>query len=140
MQTNNLCKNNKLQEFLYNHTITGGDKNYTHTSIHPPKKFFISDEDLPEFYEIYTEVINTLSLEHLPKLTERAKNVSPIRIDFDFRWKQDNNDPIKRRYTKDMILLFCKEYIKIITKWLSITDDERVIFITEKHFFMLFIF
>ena len=92
MQTNNLCKNNKLQEFLYNHTITGGDKNYTHTSIHPPKKFFISDEDLPEFYEIYTEVINTLEIKQKIRASLQRHLVSDlVKLNTTHRHKPDGD-------------------------------------------------
>ena len=128
----NPTEKNELDIFLEKHSITYGVKDYTHTSMHPPKKYFISDEDLSEFYRVYTEKIKNSSIEELPKLTEKAKDISPIRIDFDFRWKQNTNDPIIRRYNSSMIRDFCKGYMKIASKWLSIADDERIVLITEK--------
>jgi P4 family phage/plasmid primase-like protien len=119
-----------LLEFLKNHRAEKGEE-YTHTSINFPKgSYYINDNELSKFYKLYEKSVfvdkNKLYL------TEKHKEISPILIDFDFRFKYDANIEIKRAYTKEHVENILKLYMKYLEKYFSLNTKNRHAFVLEK--------
>ncbi len=66
-----------LREFL---AANKSDSVFTHTGL-KGGKFFIKDEDLDRFYDLYTESI--LDGDHV-HLVEKNTQIGSLRVDFDF--------------------------------------------------------
>ena len=115
-----------LREFLVAHAVPKGSP-WTHTSLSPAESYFISEDDIPKFHELYVEAINDDEKLHL---VEKSTDISPLRVDFDFAYSDLKLK--KHLHTKDQVSLFVKAYITEISKYLQIPDKVEV-FIMEKH-------
>lgn len=144
-------------DFIETHRVQRGEE-YSHTSISNPKgSFYISNEELALFYELY----ETSYYDDKKKMymTEKHNELSPILIDFDFRFKanaeeddnSDNEDNIyesideeqsdnivdtsivlKRKYTQNHIMKILKLYIKYLEQYVDIKKENRHAFVLEK--------
>ena len=121
-----------LKKFLQkNKTIP--EKTFTHTALGIPPdsypgSYCIEDSDQETFFKTYT---NSVFKHKLPAhLTERHRDVAPILIDLDFRHNSGNAN---RRYNKQFIESFLKEYIKVIDGIIDIPDDKKVAYVMEKY-------
>ena len=119
----------QLDKFMTSHRVTKSSQEITHTKI-PGGKFSISDEDLEEFYTLYQTVISsTTQTQSLPRITEKPRHYSPVRIDLDFRYRAS---AAERRYTIDMVHATILCYMKVMENWLALTEEDRLCFVTEK--------
>lgn len=116
-----MSQNMNLQQFLDVHKA---DSIWTHTSL-KGGKYFISDEDKDQFYELYVESI----LDEKQYLTEKTSEIGPLRVDFDFIY-QDLQ--LKRHlHTTEQVSAFCLEYIKEVGQYLQLPDSVDI-YIMEK--------
>ena len=115
-----------LRAFL-NEPSRKSSTNWTHTSL-AGGKWFITEDDLPKFYELYTEVLECGG-EKL-YLTERSTDVGPLRIDFDFIY-DENTNVTKHLHTQQQVVDFCKAYMSVIAEQLRVPDSVEM-FIMEK--------
>ena len=67
----------RLQNFLDNHR---GDGVISHTSM-DKGKYFIPEDEMTDFYTLYVEAIKDDARLYL---TEKPREIGPLRIDFDF--------------------------------------------------------
>lgn len=96
---------NRLVKFLRSRETEKGVP-FSHTSkIKPCRRYYIGEEDLDEFYEIYNQVIHDGGI---AGLTEMPGEIVPLIVDIDFRCTLDNG--IKRYYkpkhVKDVISIY----------------------------------
>ena len=110
-----------LREFL---NANKSDSVYTHTGL-TGGKYFIKEEDLPTFYDLYAEAI--LDGEHV-HLVEKNTQIGSLRVDFDFIY-----DPsiTKHQHTREQVLAFTKAYMANIGEFIQLPKDVDV-FIMEK--------
>lgn len=117
---NNLDFNNYLKEFK-----TSKSSDFTHTSLGKPfGSYYIQAEDYNTFLDNYTK-----SLENGEKhyLTEKHRMISPILIDFDFRYKNET----KRKYLSHHIYKLINIYISVLNEFISL--DNYKIYVLEKN-------
>lgn len=115
-----------LRSFL-NEPSRKSSTNWTHTSL-AGGKWFITEDDLPKFYELYTEVLECGG-EKL-YMTERSTDVGPLRIDFDFIY-DENTNVTKHLHTQEQVTEFCQMYMKTIAEQLNVPEEVEL-YIMEK--------
>jgi P4 family phage/plasmid primase-like protien len=125
MDTKKNHNNAKLYQFLckYKTLKTGA---FTHTSLGDPLgSYYIPMEQEDIFYKLYgSSVKNGESL----YLTEKHRNLSPILLDFDFRYH--TNGELKRIYTITHLNEIVQIYVKILNEYF---DTENIkIYLFEK--------
>ena len=114
-----------LKSFLAGHR-SPPDGKFTHTSM-CRGKYFIPEEKMEEMYSLYTQ--DTFEKGKEQRLTEKPHDISPLRVDLDFRYTGNN---LERRYTQEMIIEVAKRYMEPVEDWLFLEDNERLCFVTEK--------
>jgi P4 family phage/plasmid primase-like protien len=99
------------------------ESSFTHTSISdPPGSFYIQSEDMATFFDLYkTALENKCEL----YLTEKHRDIAPILIDFDFRFKV-SEDEIERKYSYEMIKNCISIYISELKKFITINDRINI--------------
>ena len=111
--------NNYLKKFK---TARTGD--YTHTSLgYPYGSYYIQADEYDKFIDNYVKFLE--QGEEL-YLTEKHKIISPILIDFDFRFKNKQN----RKYTKSHIHKIIDIYSKVLNEYINL--EEYNIYVLEK--------
>lgn len=102
------------------------ESSFTHTSITSPAgSFYITYNDLNMFNTLYKSAMK-IGCELF--LTEKHRDISPILIDFDFRF---NVSVTERCYTIDMIKNIIKLYIVKISEYVK-TPDTIDVYVLEK--------
>jgi P4 family phage/plasmid primase-like protien len=113
--------------FLAKHKVLKGD-DMSHTSMgYPSGSYYISYDNTPEFIKLYHEHLETGGNMHL---TEKHKNISPVLIDLDFRYKK-LSDAVDRVYTQEHLREFLTEYMKCLNEYVEM-NDETTIYVLEK--------
>jgi len=111
-----------LRDFL---NANKGDSAYTHLSL-SGGKYFIKQEDMNLFYDLYMEAILDGETPHLVE-----KNTNPIgalRIDFDFIYDTDIKT---HQHTKEQITSFLEAYMDEVSQRLKIPAKVEI-FVMEK--------
>lgn len=122
--SNHQCKR-KFVEFL-NVMKSVKDSTFTHTSItEPAGSYYIRNDDMEKFHELYK---NAMTNDCGLFMTEKHRDISPVLIDFDLRFK---TDVIDRQYTVDMMRDVIQTYIEEITKIIEVPDSIEV-YLMEK--------
>ena len=116
-----MASQRSLRKFLDEHPA---DKVWTHTSL-AGGKYFISDDVIDEFYDLYVESILDGDKQYL---TEKSTEIGPIRIDFDFIYDSQVD---KHLHTKDQVVSFVKAYMDNIKEYLVLPENVDV-FVMEK--------
>jgi P4 family phage/plasmid primase-like protien len=112
-----------LRAFLDAHKSEGV---YTHTSV-AGGSYFISEDDLPKFHELYVEAIND---EEKLYLVEKSTDISSLRVDFDFAYADLKLK--KHLHTREQVCAFAKAYITEISQYLQVPEKVEL-FIMEKY-------
>ena len=110
-----------LRDFL---AANKSDSVFTHTGL-KGGKYFIKDEDLPRFYDLYTESILDGDNVHL---VEKNTQIGSLRIDFDFIYKSDITT---HQHTREQVTNFCKAYMDAISEYIQLPPKVEL-FIMEK--------
>ncbi len=128
-----------LDNFLTEYRCIDKNTTPTHTRMRGGK-WNIPDDKLENFYQLYTDVLESLDTTEMDKVerlkyerflsfTERPEPLSPIKIDLDFRYLATSPE---RRYTSEMIEEFAKRLLTIVNPWYLLSGEENYCFITEK--------
>ena len=110
-----------LRDFL---AANKSDSVFTHTGL-KGGKFFIKEEDLNRFYDLYTESI--LDGDHV-HLVEKNTQIAALRVDFDFIYKPDITT---HQHTRDQVINFCKAYMENIAEYIQLPPKVEI-FVMEK--------
>ena len=115
-----------LNEFLMNCRPKGG--RITHTTMPGEQKasaYTIEKSKMTDFYDIYEEHVFTHKVPTHMNETSDPNRRSPLKVDFDFRYKQENTDePPKRRYNYIMIKAIIGMFYEIFKEWLVLPFEE----------------
>lgn len=111
----------RLQQFLDNHR---GDGVISHTSM-DKGKYFIPEDEMGEFYDLYVEAIKDDARLYL---TEKPREIGPLRIDFDFIYEQKTE---KHLHTQEQVLTFAKAYMDSMKEFLNLPAITNV-YVMEK--------
>jgi P4 family phage/plasmid primase-like protien len=99
---------------------------FTHTSMgNPSGSYYIQAENNDEFLNIYASAIKNNEVLHI---TEKHKLISPILLDFDFRFNINEN--LERLYNYDNILEILNIYTTQLDNYIDNTNYN--IYILEK--------
>ena len=110
-----------LREFLEGHQ---SEEVWTHTSL-AGGKYFIPEDDIPKFYELYVESIIDQEKQYI---VEKSTDIGPLRIDFDFIYERA---VVKHQHTREQVCSFVKAYMKEISQYLQISGKVQL-FVMEK--------
>ena len=87
----------QLREFLDARRISAADM-HSHTSLVPPGRYYIGEEDIEDFFDLYCR---SVAKGIVPTITEKPEQYAPLRIDFDMKASLDSG--LKRQYTREMV-------------------------------------
>ena len=117
----------KLYEFLRNNYAKGDT--FTHTSISsPPGRYYIADEDLNKFEDLYFTAVfeNNIGMH----LTEAPSIYSPVKVDLDFRYMGNS---LERRYSAGQIFEIVDLYMNEFKEWFyELDSNHKTVLIFEK--------
>ena len=116
-----MAQKGNLREFLDNHKA---DTLWTHTSL-AGGKYFIPQENMGKFYDLYVESILDQEKQYL---VEKTTEIGPLRIDFDFIYSREIKS---HQHTRDQTLAFVKAYLKEVSEYLEVPSETKV-YIMEK--------
>ena len=106
-----------FNQYLSQFETPKGEK-FTNTSMcYPKKSYHIPDEKYPEFLQKYQLALDDGSDLHL---TEKPSQYSPIRIDLDFKFENDNTKD--RKYNHQNLEVIISEYCKLLQTHFNTTD------------------
>lgn len=115
-------------QYLNQFKVDKGIKDYTHISMgNPAGCYKIPEENLDEFYHYYTKSI--MDGEY-PHLIEKHLEISPILIDLDLKYPNDEVYLHQKNYNETFIKEICGLYNKWITYFLKV--DNIQFYILEK--------
>jgi P4 family phage/plasmid primase-like protien len=122
------------RQFLSKYHAKKGSE-YTHTSIGNPRtSLYVSDEDYQEFMECYKSYL--LKKDIQPHLTEKPKNPSCIRIDFDFNFpltEDIDRNNLPRLHTKNHIKNILNHFYKLLNTYVDIkNENDTITYVLEK--------
>ena len=95
-----MAQKGNLREFLENHKA---DTLWTHTSL-AGGKYFIPQENMGKFYDLYVESILDQEKQYL---VEKTTEIGPLRIDFDFIYSREIET---HQHTREQTLAFVKAF------------------------------
>lgn len=115
---------------------TSRDSEYTHTSINPGGRYYISSLMEEDFFEMYKIAMRSgVCL----TMTEKHRDISPVLIDLDFRkaipivgtaTDEGGNDDGVHLYTQDHILKLVKIYLSELSTY--VRCDRAEVYLLEK--------
>ena len=110
-----------LHKFLDSHKTDGV---WTHTALNGGK-YFISEDDLSTFYDLYVESIGDQEKQFI---TEKNTDIGPCRVDFDFIY---DKEVVKHLHTQDQVKAFSKAYLNALKEYIVFPEKVDV-YIMEK--------
>lgn len=114
-----------LKDFLKQHRVDKG-ATFTHTCMGGSGSYFIPEDDLGAFYDLYVEHIeNNQGALHL---TEKSTPIGPLRVDLDFIYTKD---VVRHQHTQEQVLNFVSAYMEEVAKIIAVPVSVEV-FVTEK--------
>jgi P4 family phage/plasmid primase-like protien len=118
-----------LLNFLEKKKVTGAGGVITHQTIGTnASKYFIGDDDLQEFYELYHEYVAVWN-NKLPLVEAPYPALGLCKVDLDFLY--DGDTPGPNLHTRDQLVKFSIEYVKALKTFLDSPDPVEV-YIMEK--------
>ena len=115
----------KLDTFLDTRKVTEKDKPFTLWSFDNKKKWFVNDDDLPEFHKLYCAELRHSNPQYL---TERSTPIGQMRIDLDFKYTGKVDE---HKHTQDQVLNFIGAYLEEAKRWI-VVPSEVEIYVLEK--------
>lgn len=114
-----------LRTFLKAHKVDKG-ASFTHTCMAGSGSYFIPEDELDVFYDLYVEHIeNNQGMLHL---TEKSTPIGPLRVDLDFIYSKD---VLKHQHTQEQVLSFLDAYMQEVRKIVELPEVVEI-YVTEK--------
>lgn len=116
-----------LVNFLERKRVTTQGDAHTHTTAgSAPGKYFIGEDDLQEFYELYYDYVEV----HRNKiwLIEAPTPLGICRVDLDLLYEAGTTTNL---HTRDQVTTFVREYVDTLKRYLTFADDVKV-YVMEK--------
>lgn len=120
----------QLKNYLNKYKVEKGQP-YTNTYMgNPSHSLFVPEEEYNDFLSVYSECVKRGIALHY---TEKPTEVSPLRVDLDFRFQNNGNtDTVTRKYTDDQIKNIVHEYFKIVNKHYIVELENSIAYTHEK--------
>ena len=123
---NDKNNNGDIYNYLKKFIIAKG-ADFTHTSMGEPlQSYYIQSEDYEEFLEEYKKAIKGGQKVHI---TEKHKTISPILLDFDFRYDISEGG-LERKYKNETILEIINIYTNVLNEYIE--KENYDIYVLEK--------
>lgn len=106
--------------------VTESGKPYTHIDYGKKIKWFIDNDDLPRFLELYCSEVKHKS----QYITERQTRIGHLRVDLDFKYEGVVEE---HKHTQEQVVAFVKAYMEEVRKFLVIPADVEI-YILEKDY------
>jgi P4 family phage/plasmid primase-like protien len=118
-----------LLNFLEKKKVTGAGEAHTHMTMPPnPSKYFIGDDDLQEFYELYHEYVavwnNKIAIVEAPN-----PSLGLCKVDLDFLYEPGTTENL---HTRDQMVKFSIEYVKTLKTFLNSPDPVEIFVMAKK--------
>jgi len=127
--THKMPDSETLVSFLERKRVQGNDR-FTHTSMGAsPKdlgKYFIGEDDIPEFYALYNDYIEVQR--NKIWLIEAPTPIGPMRVDLDFAY---NSDIKKNQHTEEQVRRFVGAYVGALRTFVVVPESVDV-YVMEK--------
>ena len=115
-----------LNDFL-NDVKSVKNSSFTHTSITSPAgSYYIQADEMDKFIKLYANAYKTGNSLYF---TEKHRDISPVLLDFDFRFKLEDTT---RKYTDKHIESIITIYVKELVKFVDCDLDQMEIYVMEK--------
>lgn len=115
----------KLDLFLDARKVTEKDKPFTLWSFKNKEKWFVNEDDLPEFYKLYCAELRHSNPQYL---TERSTLIGQMRVDLDFKYAGKVDE---HKHTQTQVLAFVGAYLEEAKRWVVLPSDVEV-YVLEK--------
>jgi P4 family phage/plasmid primase-like protien len=106
--------------------VTEAGKPYTHINYGKGTKWYIDDDDLPRFLELYCSEVKHKS----QYITERQSRIGHLRVDLDFKYEGVVEE---HKHTQEQVINFVRAYMGEVRKFLVIPSDVEI-YILEKDY------
>jgi P4 family phage/plasmid primase-like protien len=115
--------------FLEKKKVTGAGVPHTHTTMPPnPQSYFIGDDDLQEFYELYHQYVHVWG-DKIPLVEAPYPALGPCKVDLDFLYEPGTTGNL---HTRDQVVAFATEYVKTLKTFLVSPDPVEVLVMEKK--------
>lgn len=111
-----------LKEFLNNNISDEHNFNYRNSRTN----LYYNIRDIPKFYTYLYNSLNDGSTEYL---TQKTKEYGPIISDIDIYYEDSS---VKKIYPPEFITIISDVYIKIVKKYVNVSEKNIQIFVLEK--------
>ena len=106
----------KLDAFLENRQVKEKDRPFTHWDFDNKHKWFVNEDDLPEFYRLYCGELRKSNPQYL---TERSTAIGQARVDLDFKYTGRVEE---HKHTQEQVLKFIDAYLQEAKKWVVMPE------------------
>ena len=106
----------KLDLFLDTRQVKEKDRPFTLWSFDNKHKWFVNEDDLPEFYKLYCAELRKSNPQYL---TERSTPIGHMRIDLDFKYTGKVDE---HKHTQEQVLKFVNAYLEEAKRWIALPD------------------
>lgn len=106
--------------------VTESGKPYTHIDYGKKTKWYIDDDDLPRFLELYCSEVKHKS----QYITERQTRIGHLRVDLDFKYEGEVEE---HKHTQEQVINFVRAYMEQVSKYLVIPNTAEV-YVLEKDY------
>lgn len=133
-----MASNLNLDKFINKYCVYEENKNYTHISIYPKKKYnlFTTAKKIEEFWNIYIDHIkDNYSMVGLAECPRLADHGMPVIADIDLSENINNNEKL---YNIEQVISLIKIYQDIIREIVDIEDNLNLldcIFLSKDPYF-----
>jgi P4 family phage/plasmid primase-like protien len=106
----------KLDLFLDSRKVTEKDKPFTLWSFDNKTKWFVNDDDIPEFVRLYCAELRKSNPQYL---TERSTPVGSARVDLDFKYAGKVEE---HKHTQEQVVKFIGAYLEEAKRWIVLPE------------------
>ena len=109
----------KLDAFLESRQVKEKDRPFTLWSFDNSHKWFVNEDDLPEFYRLYCGELRKSNPQYL---TERSTAIGQARVDLDFKYTGRVEE---HKHTQEQVLKFVDAYLQEAKRWIVLQRSWR---------------
>ena len=106
--------------------VTEAGKAYTHIDYGKKTKWFIDQDDLPKFLELYCAEVKHKA----QYITERQSRIGHLRVDLDFKYEGMVEE---HKHTQEQVVSFAKAYMDEVQRYLEIPQEVEL-YVLEKDY------
>jgi P4 family phage/plasmid primase-like protien len=117
----------KTEKEINGRKVTESGKPFTHWSFENRQKWFISEDDLEEFYKLYCNDLRN----GIPRfLTEKSTAIGQMRVDMDFKYAGQVDE---HKHTQEQVMKFVSAFMAETKKYIQVPESVEI-FILEKDY------